>query len=116
MTPSVMTSLKALALAVAITVVWLLLWQFHIIVFTTAWYCSSFVMNSSWQYNVCGVIAGVVSAYLFTSTSLAVKLGVISQERLDESNKPAPTPEEPQHRAVVPKHLISFNDLRKPLV
>lgn len=116
MTPSVTTSLKALALAVAITVVWVLLWQFHIIVFTTAWYCSSIALNPSWQYNVCGVIAGVVSAYLFTSTSLAVKLGVISQERLDESNKPVSVPEEPQHRAVVPKHLISFNDLRKPLV
>ena len=34
---SLHSSLKALALAVAITVVWVLLWQLHIIVFTTAW-------------------------------------------------------------------------------
>ncbi|KAK8824234.1 hypothetical protein WA556_003557, partial [Blastocystis sp. ATCC 50177/Nand II] len=99
--------LKALALAVAITVVWVLLWQLHIIVFTTA----------CWQYNVCGAVAGVVSAYLFTSTSLAVKLGVISKERLQESvaQPVAAPPEEVKRRVVVPKHLISFNDLRKPL-
>lgn len=78
---------------------------------------STSMLNSSWQYNACGAVAGVVSAYLFTSTSLAVKLGVISEERLKESvEQPVAAPPEVQHRVVVPKHLISFNDLRKPLV
>ena len=76
------------------------------------------VFKRSWQYNVCGAVAGVVSAYLFTSTSLAVKLGVISKERLQESvaQPVAAPPEEVKRHVVVPKHLISFNDLRKPLV
>lgn len=97
----------------------------------------------SWQYNLSGALAGVFAAYLFTSTSLAVDLGIIPQERYDLSvSTPTSTTQSGQlgqslssstydqddsydddasnppkrKRVVVAKNLIKFNDLRKPLV
>ena len=58
---------------------------------------------SSWQYNVCGLVCGVVSALVFTT------------------NKAPPEPvaqETPDGRksVMVADHLIRFEDLRNPLV
>ena len=94
---------------------------------------------NSWQYNVAGLISGVLAAYLFTSTSLAVALGAIPQERYDlatstpttqtnhsltkstsenrdVNNDDEESGENEKKRVLVGKNLIKFDDLRKPLV
>ena len=85
------------------TIVFVVFLNIHWIPTTTAWWRWETGMIRSWQYNVCGLVCGVVSAFVFTTNKAP----------------PEPVPQETpdgRKRVMVADHLIRFDDLRNPLV
>ena len=76
------------------------------------------VSTSCWQYHLCGALAGVLAAFLFAASPLAKSKTPRNTENgslLNGTPNGTPT-SDGEHRVMVGKKLIRFEDLGKPLL
>ena len=76
------------------------------------------VSTSCWQYHLCGALAGVSAAFLFAASPLAKSKTPRNTENgslLNGTPNGTPT-SDGEHRVMVGKKLIRFEDLGKPLL
>ena len=100
--------MQTLVIAIVLTVLMIALFAMDIIPIST----------SCWQYHMCGALAGVLAAFLFSASPLAKKKTPRNTENgplLSETESATQTPEG-EHRVMVAKKLIRFEDLGKPML
>ena len=103
-----LSSVQTLVIAIVLTVLMIALFAMDIIPIST----------SCWQYHLCGALAGVLAAFLFSASPLAKKKTPRNTENgplLSETESATQTPEG-EHRVMVAKKLIRFEDLGKPML